>query len=464
MKSGIVTQMRAALGSLFGRRPRTLSGVDDRHGWTTLHDFGGMGSWQQDIEINRDQVTANWALFSCMTLVAGDIGKVSINLVEKSGGIWIETESPSFSPVLRKPNGFQTRQQFIECWILSKLSYGNSYILKQRDQRQVVTGLFVLDPSRVLPLVAEDGSVFYQLMSDDLSQVREDLPAVPASEIIHDRFNCLFHPLVGLSPIYANGLAALQGLKIQANSTKFFENMSRPGGILTAPGAIGDDTAARLKETWQTNYSGEKFGRVAVLGDGLKFESMSVTAVDSQMIEQLKATSEMVCSTFHIPPFKIGVGTIPSGQKVEELNQIYYNDCLHALMDAVQTCLSEGLGLGYPIGGRWMCAKFDLDDLLKMDGLSLINAIKTGIDAAVLSPNEGRRKLNLPPLVGGDTVYMQMQDYPLDQVRLNKIQTEAPVPPAIEEEPEADDEGPQERTYRVLMGLNSKSIGADLLQ
>ncbi|WP_416380911.1 hypothetical protein, partial [Klebsiella pneumoniae] len=34
---------------------------------------------------------------------------------------------------------------------------------------------------------------------------------VPAREVIHDRFNCLFHPLIGLSPIYAAGLAAMQG-------------------------------------------------------------------------------------------------------------------------------------------------------------------------------------------------------------------------------------------------------------
>ncbi|WP_416381322.1 hypothetical protein, partial [Klebsiella pneumoniae] len=38
---------------------------------------------------------------------------------------------------------------------------------------------------------------------------------VPAREVIHDRFNCLFHPLIGLSPIYAAGLAAMQGHHIQ---------------------------------------------------------------------------------------------------------------------------------------------------------------------------------------------------------------------------------------------------------
>src|SRR3546814_17413999 len=79
----------------------------------------------------------------------------------------------------------------------------------------------------------------------------------------------IFHPLVGLSPIFASGLAATQGLKIQENSANFFANASKPGGLLIAPGRIDPENAARLKETWETNYSGANAGHSAVLGDGL---------------------------------------------------------------------------------------------------------------------------------------------------------------------------------------------------
>src|SRR5690606_33741915 len=155
--------------------------------------------------------------------------------------------------------------------------------------RGVVAALYLLDPATVTPLVSESGDVFYQLQADNLSGVPQSV-VVPASEIIHDRFNCLFHPLVGPSPIYACGLAATQGLRIQNNSARFFGNMSRPSGILTAPGAISDETAARLKASWEANYSGENIGKVAVLGDDLKYQPMSVTPEDAQLIEQLKWT------------------------------------------------------------------------------------------------------------------------------------------------------------------------------
>jgi hypothetical protein len=56
-------------------------------------------------------------------------------------------------PVLRKPNSYQTWQKFDESWIMSKMSYGNAYVLKEDDARRVVTGMHVLDPQRVRPLV-----------------------------------------------------------------------------------------------------------------------------------------------------------------------------------------------------------------------------------------------------------------------------------------------------------------------
>ena len=113
-------------------------------------------------------------------------------------------------------------------------------------------------------------SVYYELKRDDFSGLPTDRLAVPASEIIHDTMVALYHPLIGVSPIYACAVAALQGLAIQNNSQKFFANGSTPGGVLTAPGVISQETADRLKAYWETEYTGDNVGKVAVLGDGLE--------------------------------------------------------------------------------------------------------------------------------------------------------------------------------------------------
>src|SRR5690606_37079484 len=159
---------------------------------------------------------------------------------------------------------YQTRIQFFVTWIVMKLLYGNAYVLKERDARGVVRALYVLDSRLVTPLVSDTGEVFYAVRTDKLSTVYEDQPAVPASEIIHDRALTLFHPLVGVSPIFACGASATQGIRIQNNSATFFENMSRPSGHLTAPGQITTPTAERLKAEFEKNFSAGNLGRLLV--------------------------------------------------------------------------------------------------------------------------------------------------------------------------------------------------------
>jgi len=455
MKFSLAKLFRAIAAPFRTKAPSGLSGVPDR-GWHVLRNFS-LSAWQADTEVNTNTVIANWSLFACVTLIAADIGKLRLKLVEQDeNGIWSEIKSPAFSPVLRKPNHFQTRQKLFEQWLISKLTSGNTYVLKERDNRGVVVKLYVLDPSRCQPLVAKNGDVYYQLQDDDLSGVPVGLPAVPASEIIHDTMVCLFHPLVGISPIYACGLAAMQGLNIQNNSANFFANGSQPGGVLTAPAEISDETAIRLKAHWEKNYTGDNAGRIAVLGDGLKYEAMSVTATDAKLVEQLKMSAEMICSTFHVPAFKIGAGGIPAGQKVEDMNMIYYSDCLQALIESLEACLDDGLGLS-DVAGRTLGVEFELDDLMRMDTTTLTAALKEQVGAGISKPNEARHRLNLKPVIGGNTPYLQQQNYSL--AALDKRDTSenpfgtapAAAPPVAEDVQDATpEETPQEAAAKFV--------------
>jgi len=298
-----------------------------------------------------------------------------------------------------------------------------------------VKALYVLDPMRVTPLVSGQGEVFYQLKADYLSGLNENTVIVPAREIIHDTCITLFHPLVGVSPIYAAGTAASQGMSIQTNSNKFFANMSRPSGVLTAPGAIADETAARLKTAWDTNFSGTNIGKVAVLGDGLHYEAMTITPIDAQMIEQLKMSAEVVCATFHVPPYKIGL-VQPTYANVEALNLEYYNQALQAPIESIELLLDEGLGL-LPSGYG---TEFDLDSLLRMDTATRYATYAQGIGSGWLAPNEVRKKENYEPAKGGDSPMMQQQQYSLEALAVRDADKPfakpAPATPAITPPPE----------------------------
>jgi HK97 family phage portal protein len=439
-----------------------LAGVDGRGGWVTVFDHF-RGAWQSHVEMDRDSVLAQTTVFACMTLIAADIAKLQLRLVERTpGGIWQPAESPAFGPVVRKPNHFQTRQQFVEGWLLSKLAHGNTYVLKQRDARRVVVRMYLLDPTRVQPLVAPDGSVFYQLHDDDLSGVPTGLPAVPASEIIHDRWNCLFHPLVGLSPIFACGLAATKALKIERNAAAFFQNMSRPSGILSAPAEISDETAVRLKAHWEQNFTAEKIGRIAVLGDGLKYEAMTISATDSQLVEQLKMSAEQVCSAFHVPAYMVGAAPAPAYNNVQALNQQYYSQCLQSPIEALEACLDEGLGLGM-VDGRELATMFDIDDLLRMDTATMTASLRDQVGSGIASPDEARRRLNLPPVPGGATPYLQQQNYSLAALARRDAQDNpfGPAAPPPQQDDDAEEMPADDQARAFVYGyLKQKALAA----
>lgn len=385
-------------------------------GWWPLIREPFAGAWQRNMEVRADSVLSNVIVFRCVSLISSDIAKMRLKLIrETSSGVWEEADNPAWSPVIRRPNHFQNRIQFFENWTASKLNAGNTYVLKERDNRNVVVGLYILDPRRVRPLVAPDGDVFYQLYSDDLAGVLEQT-TVPASEIIHDRWNCLFHPLCGLSPIFANGLPAIQGLRIQEHSTQFFGSGANPGGVLTAPGKISGETAERLRTAWQEKFAGPNVGRVAVLGEGLKYEALGVSALDSQLIEQLRWTAEAICASYGVPAYKAGAAPAPTLNNIEALERQYYQACLQIHIEAIELAIDEGLSLPAEWG-----VEFDLDGLMRMDTATLIKAMADGVGAGVLKPDEARARLGYGKVEGGDTPYLQQQNYSL--AALNKRDT-----------------------------------------
>jgi HK97 family phage portal protein len=432
-----VEATKASGEELITRIPRALNAPSGGSsggwfGWMSTVSESFAGAWQRNITLRVDTAMSHCTAWACITLIASDIAKMRLKLValDDADGIWTETSNPAYSPVLRKPNHYQNRIQFVTSWIISKLTRGNTYVLKERDARGVVKALYILDPDRVQVLVAPNGDVFYALSADPLSGLYEGSVTVPADEIIHDILVPLFHPLCGVSPFYALGSVVSQGLKIIANSGRFFENGSRPSGILTAPSQISDVVATRIREHWEKNYAGQdNFGRVAVLGDGLKYEPMSMTAVDSQLIDQLKWGDEKVCSVLHMPPYMVGVGPMPSYNNIGALNQQYYAQCLQNLIESLELCLDEGLGLSEQLG-----VECDLEGLLRMDAATQVDIAVKGVRGGLDTPNEGRKKFGKPPIAGGDTVYLQEQDHSLEWLSRRDqmpITSPVPAPPAL---------------------------------
>jgi len=435
------------------RAEKALTAVPDhRGGWRRiLESFAG--AWQQNVEEKQSTLICYPTLYACIMRIATDIGTLPFQLKirDRESGVWKDAYLQGISELLRKPNHYQTAQQFREAWALSKLMHGNTYALIRRDARGNPDALYILDPCAVLPMVSDTGDVFYQIRySTSENLLPADYPAanivIPARDIIHDRCVTLHHHLIGVPPLCAAYWPAVKNLKILKNAATFFGNGAQPGGILTAPAGMSETDAAAVKAYWDSNFTGEHRGKVAVIGADMKFTAFAFKAADSQLVEQMRYSDEQICQPFGIPPFIIGIGSVPAGLKVDDMANMYYRFALQSPIESMEYLLDEGIGVSFPYG-----IELDLEPLLRMDPVKQAEVQTKLVGGMIRTPNEARKRFNDGPTAGGDTLWGQHQDYPLGMLRDRNDLNPAPAPAPAVEPPEED------QTDKALAVLWKKS-------
>ncbi|EFA8978933.1 phage portal protein, partial [Escherichia coli] len=94
---------------------------------------------------------------------------------------------------------------------------------------------------------------------------------------------------------------------------------------------------------------------------------------------------------------------------VEALEQQYYSQCLQTLIESIELLLDEALETG-----ENESTEFDVTTLLRMDSERRMKTLGDAVKNTLLTPNEARKRENLPPLAGGDALYLQQQNYSLE--------------------------------------------------
>lgn len=407
------------------------------------------GAWQAGLEEAAGagtNIMAFSAVYSCINIISSDISRMPARVLRprERGGREEHLFHP-LTPLLAKPNDVQTPLQFWQEYFGSKLWTGNTYVLLLRDEREVINEMYVLDPRKVQPLVASDGSVYYRIGVDPLAGTdRADKVqdfaggiTVAARDILHDRTVCLFHKLVGVSPLFAAGISAMTGARILTNSERFFANMSRASGVLTAPGKVDKDVAKRLQTEWEQNYSGKGLGKTAVLSNGFEFKPMTINATDAMLVDQLRWTVEDVARVYRVPGFKLGDLTKVSYRNSEHMSRDYFQGCLAYHIVAAEQCLNRVFNLP-----RGTTVEFDLTSLFRTETSERYDAHKTALNAGFKSINEVRAEEDLPGVDGGDEPRVQAQYIPLSMANGEgvNIPGQTPAPSDSSDPPKKDDD------------------------
>ena len=365
-------------------------------------------------------VTAFGAVFSCVSILSQDVSKLPVKVWKKrTGGGRDEVFGTATNRLLKKPNYYQTWTEFMISVMTSLLYDGNAYCLKERNGRNEVVALYPVNPSRVSLNVASDGSIYYGL-SKDLGAGLSML--VPARDVVHLRNITLHHPLIGVTPIVAAAYSSTAGTAALQHMSNFLSQMARPSGVLKSPNKLDDDVVDRLKEQFESLFTGNNIGRTAVFEQGLEWQAMTMSAVDAEIINQLKWSVSDVARVFRMPPFLIGDMEKTSYKNSETMQRVYLSGVLSYYLRLIETKLDQDLDLPDDI-----ILEFDVDYMLRAELDVRIEALGRGVQNGIFAPNEARAREGLNPKPGGDDLYVQQQMVPLDPDKRAAINGTAPA-------------------------------------
>ena len=353
--------------------------------------------------------------------------------------------------ILHNPNEYQTRSDFMLNLVKSLLLDGNAYALGTRNNRNEFEALHLLNARGTMPYIDPDTkSVFYGIGENPF--VGDLDVMVPARDILHIRLYCPRHPLVGASPIENAATSIAANAALTGHQARFFNNMSRPSGILSTDMKLTAEQMKQLRMAFEAQAQGMNTGQIPILGNGIKWEPMSISSQDAQLVQAFNMSVEDIARAFRVPLPLIGDNRYSTYSNVEQLISSWLSGGLGFLLEHVEIAFDKFFGLP-----RGQFTEFDVDALLRTDFSARVDGYTKAIQGGLMTPNEARAKMGgLPSVDKGDEVYAQAQMQPLG------YEPPQPTAPAISadkpdpvDDPEPDPEAAKADNVLYLKGLLS---------
>jgi len=332
--------------------------------------------------------------------------------VEDDGGITVLQDS-SVSRCLRYPNEYQTQMDFVSLIVSSLIYHGNAYSYAKRNGRFEITELHPLPPHKHRAVAAEDGNLFYDASAEWEYMTRQNIDAlVPSRDVLHVKLATHRSLLWGETPIADSAYAIGLNNAISHGTLAFPSNMNRPSGVLSTDLTLTPTQMQDLRGAFDEQARGFRQGKVPILGGGMKWQPMGITASDSQVLETYNMTVLDLCRLFRVPPQLLGIDHIGNGSSTEALINQWRATGLLFYAEIIERSLERLFDLP-----RNEEIRFDLNNLARADFAAQIEALSKGVQNAIYSPNEARRKVGLPAVPFGESPRIQAQNVRLEDAK-----------------------------------------------
>lgn len=334
------------------------------------------------------------AVRTVVDLIARNMGQLDLRLYEE-----VDEANREFRPdhaaarSLQSPSPEMARDQFVRAVMKEFLVYDNAYALKWRDRRSQTLTFKVVPADRV-EILGEglwdpDG---YQITARDGQKYVVEDP----NDMIHWRGWNSGDPRLGLSPLETLRNVIAEDVALQTTIVELMASGLAGPAWVYRPGEAppwSNDARERFEEDL-TNRLRKSNRTPPVLEEGMELRNTGVSPRDAEMGAARKYVMQQIASLYGVP-----LGMVGLEENVKDAQAEFYADTLPPYCEAFTRQLDLSV-LRTEYGETEFCFEFNLDE--KHMGDDRLAALVSATGRPIMLTNEGRAKINLPPVPGGD--------------------------------------------------------------
>jgi len=358
--------------------------------------FGRASSGKQ---VNEQTAMQASAVYACVKILSETIASLPLHIYKRTPTGKEKAYDHKLYEILHsEPNPETSAFTFFETMMSQILLWGNAYALVVRDGKKTVLELWPLRPDKMQVGRLESGDLFYSY------ETKDGVQSFRTDEILHIP-GLAYDGVLGQSPISYAKNAIGMALSTEEYGATFFANGANPGGVLEHPGVVKDPK--KLRESWESVYRGSgNAHRVAVLEEGMKFNTIGIPPEQAQFLETRKFQTSEICRIFRVPPHMVGDLERSTNNNIEHQSIEFVVHTIRPWLVRWEQAMKRQLLM--PEERKEYFIRFNVDGLLRGDFKTRMEGYAVGRQNGWLSANDIREleDMNLVPEEEGGNKYL----------------------------------------------------------